>query len=811
MSSDSWFSATRSLDSSLAFPSLLSISTIVPAKSMVLYIGAPPPARLISVSTSSVSSPVILRSSKRLNARSRPLLDANDVRPAGGEAGPSAEDGDRGLVPPANRRRTRRYPCPYCGKGYTGVKRHIDEVHLHRKSFQCTIRGCQRVFARNDQCKSHQIFHHADSQLLSAHDVRPAGGESGPAKDDHTDAESVDAPGSVLRDSRDPRRCPLPYCGKYFSSACHATRHIKVVHLGIRPFPCEFRGCGRAFVSRWHQKRHHKTHPHAPNRMTRPSKTPSRSLIGMSAAKTSLQQKKQTTARRATPPSVHTRNIGASKLATAIARRRDISALKKEQTFKFCPISGCMRQYDKTDMRRHLADAHGQTHSSEENLEFSRQDRSESLGGLEGSPSSAPSANHSLRSSVSHTSSTNFLSTLRAIKAVPRVSTRLPPPGTGSGSGAAPSSAASQSIYVSSSGSSPVVLRKSKRIQAMLGPPASQLHGAQDVQPAGSESGPPSATKRDTESVAAPSSALPDSRDPRRCCPIPGCGKVLSRVNNVARHIDSVHRRKTTFPCTFRGCQRTFARHDYLTSHQKVHRSTTSHDARNATRFHCPYCGKALCSANYVTLHINAVHLHKKDFLCTFRGCTNRYAYPSDLKKHQNKHFHARFSSEATPMEMSNAPSGSRSSIATPAAKTLSRQRKQTTARMVASLSVQTRNASASKLATVLARRDVSAPKIKQTSRFCPISGCTKQYDKIDMRRHLVDAHGQTLSTEVEISHHQVRFEELGEGSLSASRTSNTNVLSGFNATSPVSTQLPSPSAGPSGSGTAPGTICIRV
>ncbi|KAI0038946.1 hypothetical protein FA95DRAFT_1504856 [Auriscalpium vulgare] len=110
----------------------------------------------------------------------------------------------------------------------------------------------------------------------------------------------------------------------------------------------------------------------------------------------------------------------------------------------------------------------------------------------------------------------------------------------------------------------------------MLGPPASQLHGARDVQPAGGESGPPSATERDTDSVAAPGSVLPDSRDPRRCCPIPGCGKVLSRVDNVARHLDSVHRRKTAFPCTYRGCQRAFARHDYLTSHQKVHRSTTS-------------------------------------------------------------------------------------------------------------------------------------------------------------------------------------------------------------------------------------------
>ena len=65
--------------------------------------------------------------------------------------------------------------------------------------------------------------------------------------------ESLILIGEMIEETGDNKHT-CSYCARIFSRREHARRHIKQIHLGLRPFPCL--KCGKAFKDKYHLKTH---------------------------------------------------------------------------------------------------------------------------------------------------------------------------------------------------------------------------------------------------------------------------------------------------------------------------------------------------------------------------------------------------------------------------------------------------------------------------------------------------------------------------------------------------------------------------
>lgn len=140
----------------------------------------------------------------------------------------------------------------------SALKRHIENVHLKLKPFQC--RYCQRPFAKKAHLISHEEIHsrtpatcpHCKQTCLSKESLERHLGKCKVLNKGRLPPRPKEKPLS----RRQEHLCTL--CGKVLLSKESFTRHLKFIHEGVRPFSCRF--CNREFTKKSRKMDHENLH-----------------------------------------------------------------------------------------------------------------------------------------------------------------------------------------------------------------------------------------------------------------------------------------------------------------------------------------------------------------------------------------------------------------------------------------------------------------------------------------------------------------------------------------------------------------------
>ena len=148
-------------------------------------------------------------------------------------------------------------------------------------------------------------------------------------------------------------------------------------------------------------------------------------------------------------------------------------------------------------------------------------------------------------------------------------------------------------------------------------------------------------------------------------CEEVGCEKVFKCIQNMRKHVKTVHLGLRPFPCDWPGCESAFKTREAMTNHKSVHCEERNFkcefDGCNKSfklkckltqhlrchgigpkndRFPCswPACGIFCQSEQALTEHLNR-HQNIRPFVCLFNGCGKAYFTSFELKQHSMK-FH---------------------------------------------------------------------------------------------------------------------------------------------------------------------------
>ncbi|KAL3685267.1 hypothetical protein R1sor_003289 [Riccia sorocarpa] len=140
-------------------------------------------------------------------------------------------------------------------------------------------------------------------------------------------------------------------------------------------------------------------------------------------------------------------------------------------------------------------------------------------------------------------------------------------------------------------------------------------------------------------------------------CSHPGCDKAFRFKSQLQTHEDTVHGvLNTEFICVYPGCGDKFTSDAELVKHaveahpyllcevcgetiarRNFSRHIRNHGAPKPVKVTCPYEG---CTHEYnretnLRIHIEAVHLKRKPFVCSYEGCGKRFSYKCVLERHE--------------------------------------------------------------------------------------------------------------------------------------------------------------------------------
>lgn len=105
------------------------------------------------------------------------------------------------------------------------------------------------------------------------------------------------------------------------------------------------------------------------------------------------------------------------------------------------------------------------------------------------------------------------------------------------------------------------------------------------------------------------------------------CGMRFSHRGHFNQHVRAVHEKIRKHKCTYKGCEKAFAKRGDLMRHQLSQHT-------DGARFQCTRCGVMFADKGELAMHFADVHDEDKPFKCMH--CTKAYSTRSGLRKHIN-------------------------------------------------------------------------------------------------------------------------------------------------------------------------------
>eukprot|EP01018_Ginkgo_biloba_P006629 Gb_35789 [translate_table: standard] len=156
-----------------------------------------------------------------------------------------------------NNREVKQYCCPEtaCGKAFkypSRLVKHLDDVHssLDYVEVICCEPGCLKYFTNAEALKEHVRLNHRHIKCEIC-------GRQHLKKEIKRHMRSHESQPSVKR-----IQCHFEGCMHSYARKSNLDKHIKAVHLGLRPYKCRFGGCEMTFAYRAVRDRHEMTGRH---------------------------------------------------------------------------------------------------------------------------------------------------------------------------------------------------------------------------------------------------------------------------------------------------------------------------------------------------------------------------------------------------------------------------------------------------------------------------------------------------------------------------------------------------------------------
>ncbi|XP_046662232.1 myoneurin-like isoform X1 [Homalodisca vitripennis] len=154
----------------------------------------------------------------------------------------------------------RKYQCPVDGCNRTFSTIYNVNPHLKRHwrptTITCTIDNCNKAFQTRKSYDKHLMEHGPEHAPYTCSKV-------GCGRKCYT-VNSLNSHSRTHQYAEEELTCC--YCGKNFKAPCRLKAHLNI-HMGVRPYKCEFEGCVWAFATssklRRHQRKHTQTRQHS--------------------------------------------------------------------------------------------------------------------------------------------------------------------------------------------------------------------------------------------------------------------------------------------------------------------------------------------------------------------------------------------------------------------------------------------------------------------------------------------------------------------------------------------------------------------
>ncbi|KAF8323697.1 hypothetical protein DL93DRAFT_2049071 [Clavulina sp. PMI_390] len=157
-------------------------------------------------------------------------------------------------------KRSRKYYCPVegCGKAYTKPSRlsEHERSHTGQRPFVCAV--CGKAYIRENHLQAHSRSHLPESHRPYSCDHSGVS----PCNKRFWTKQHLDAHIQKVHLGVKPYKCEWPECEETFAKQHQLRAHVAAAHCtpGTKPFRCEHEGCDKSFATSQHLRTHGKVH-----------------------------------------------------------------------------------------------------------------------------------------------------------------------------------------------------------------------------------------------------------------------------------------------------------------------------------------------------------------------------------------------------------------------------------------------------------------------------------------------------------------------------------------------------------------------
>lgn len=151
--------------------------------------------------------------------------------------------------------------CEECGRGFSkrdALRQHMINCHFELNIYKCVFKYCEKVFSKEEWLKQHLAKHSEQDIIDYCNDIEPEQ-KALAIKCPICDSSFEDLPSHFVS-VHIIKKYKCDRCGIRYSTKKYLLQHKQVVHDGIKPYKCDFKGCCKVYGAKEQLRQHRATH-----------------------------------------------------------------------------------------------------------------------------------------------------------------------------------------------------------------------------------------------------------------------------------------------------------------------------------------------------------------------------------------------------------------------------------------------------------------------------------------------------------------------------------------------------------------------